>query len=37
VGSTVAVVAALVAFVLFRSPAQSPPAVEIMPEPVAAA
>ncbi|HEX4540475.1 MAG TPA: MFS transporter [Acidimicrobiales bacterium] len=37
VGSAVALVAALVAFVAFRSPAPSPSAVEIMPEPAAAA
>jgi hypothetical protein len=37
VGSAVSLVAALVAFVVFRSPAQSPSAVEIMPEPAAAA
>jgi predicted MFS family arabinose efflux permease len=37
VGSAVSLVAALVAFVVFRSPARSPSAVEIMPEPAAAA
>jgi EmrB/QacA subfamily drug resistance transporter len=37
VGSAVALVAALVAFVVFRNPAQSPSAVEITPEPAAAA
>ncbi|HEX6476076.1 MAG TPA: MFS transporter, partial [Acidimicrobiales bacterium] len=37
VGSAVALVAAVVAFVLLRSPAQSPSAVANMPEPAAAA
>ncbi len=37
VGTGVALVAALAAFVLLRNPARSPSAAEIMPEPVAAA
>jgi hypothetical protein len=37
VGSGVALVAALVAFVFFRTPAQSPLAAASMPEPAAAA